>query len=127
MNNNYIICRWRDAIRDPPPDGWRGMILKGCGCVPTHGRYDRVWTTPNGCGTRVFKWLDITAIPAIPREAVQAAVDAVKRSYAPCGCGHGECLVCYLRMDHSEAINYVVSDAVGWISHHTGVTPSEVQ
>lgn len=113
-NNDYILARWRDAITDPPPGGWRGMILKGSGCVPTHGRYDRVWTTPNGCGTRVFKWLDITTIPAVPREAVQAAVDEMERLLETA--------------KRSCRQNYISSfeRALDVITDHTGVTPTEV-
>jgi hypothetical protein len=65
-------------------------------------------------------------VPMVPRAQVQAAVDAVRRSFEPCGCGHGECLTCYWRVDHGEAIDDVINNVLGRIKHHTGVTPTEV-
>ena len=132
-NDNYIICRWRDAITDPPPDGWRGlarhMYSYGFGSVFPVFCESGEYTDDDGDVIMDVdsQWLDITTIPAVAVARVQAAVDSIKTGLAKCGCGHGECLTCYLRMDHGEVIDDVVSDTLGRIRHFTGVTPSEVQ
>ena len=130
---NYICCQWRDAITDPP-DGTICCVLRGGlgqGSTPAvyllgEGwiRCDRPQMMPVEEGDQ---WLDVTDTPAVAVARVQAAVDSIKAGLAKCGCGHGECLTCYLRMDHGEVIDDVVSDTLGRIRHFTGVTPSEVQ
>lgn len=83
MTNNYILCRWRDAVGDPPMEGTVHIVVTAEGRV-----------------------LDITAIPGVPREAVQAAVDEIA--------SHKFQLVWW---QSPEDI----------LSFHTGVTPSDVK
>lgn len=78
-----VIARWRDAVTDPPPDGWRGLVSRD-------RRHEIVrWAYYND-SYKCFRderrdqidstayWLDITDEPAVPREAVQAAIKRIK-------------------------------------------------
>jgi hypothetical protein len=95
-NNNYILARWRDASTDPPPSGWCGLNIMANGA-----RYY------GACGYMPGdQWLDITAIPGVAREAVQAAVDRLVESSVPSDC---ECPTC---------------DAIRAMCRELGVAPS---
>jgi hypothetical protein len=133
---NYVCARWRDAVTDPPPDGWQGLIKDKNGTT-----YRAIRTTWPGMPivwelllfegedhdiTPGDQWLDVTTIPAIPRAAVQAAVDEMKRRYQ-----HGE--NCINGEDGScEGCNlyrfqFPHCKSFACIERFTGVTPSEVQ
>lgn len=108
MNNNYILARWRDASTDPPAAGWIGLNTMANG-----SRYY------GACGYMPGdQWLDITAIPGVPREAVQAAVDDIEETVRMF-VGHAEA-------DWRGCISDGLSDAIKAITHHTGVKPTEV-
>lgn len=73
--NNYILCRWRDASTDPPPDRWMGSI-RVYGKERPLSAYVNGWFTSYSAGVNLLdrardgdQWLDITAIPGVPREA----------------------------------------------------------
>ena len=125
--NTDIICQWRDAITDPPPFLWQGLAMDADDKISFVMRRSDDYINYIGMLALPSKWLDITDIPAVAVSKVQAAVDSIKTGLAKCGCGHGECLTCYLRMDHGEVIDDVVSDTLGRIRHFTGVTPTEVK
>jgi hypothetical protein len=64
----------------------------------------------------VMQWLDITDEPAVPREAVQAAVDEMRDK------ADGAIL------DTQQEIAAVgIRGSIGCITHHTGVVPSVVK
>jgi hypothetical protein len=106
-NNNYILCRWRDAL-DNPPVGRRVPVLLTDDRISADRPYDIGDGFPRW-NDRVVQWLDITAIPAVPREAVQAAVDRLVESSVPSDC---ECPTC---------------DAIRAMCRELGVAPYEVQ
>ena len=113
--NNYILAQWRDAISDPPDELFRrvpAIIRDGTlvtACVYNNAKGPR-WTDP------VIKWLDITTIPGVPREAVQAAVDEMQ--------GKADTAA----LDTPQEIAAVgIRGSIGCIAHHTGVMPTEVQ
>jgi len=115
--NTDIICRWRDAITDPPMSDWAGHIkVNGIkmigrivnGVVYTFGpNTSRAFTAVPG-----DQWLDVTAIPAVAVAKVQAAVKRIK-----------DC------QEMSRGNNEYVAfgTAVDVIEEYTGITPSEVQ
>jgi rubredoxin len=119
--NNYILARWRDAITDPPPEGKPRLVKSHYGVIQ-HVLFERVgnrWTHADlelgdsegwdGCDIEPGdQWLDVTAIPAVAREAVQAAVDLLESS-VPSDC---ECPTC---------------DAIRAMCRELGVAPYEVQ
>lgn len=111
--NNYILARWRDASTDPPDDGY--YLLSGEG-----ERKDGLWCSHIG-GHWIDdssmmpvelqpgdQWLDITDEPAVPRAAVQAAVDRLFEAEYLADC---ECPTC---------------DAIRELADALGVTPTEV-
>ena len=104
MNNiKYICCRWRDAITDPPPAGWRGLIRN---TDDGPGAWFRDYRGRHYPGDQ---WLDVTDTPAVPRADVQAAVDEIAVAQASADRGetwHG-------RRDYAEPIR-----------RHTGITPT---
>ena len=80
-----IICRWRDAITDPPMDGWHGVYRYNDGetiCM-SHGLHHggSWWTELEYQDSRTpepgDQWLDITDVPAVAVAKVQAAVDEI--------------------------------------------------
>jgi hypothetical protein len=94
--NKYFCYCWRDVITDPPPSGWCGLNIMANGA-----RYY------GACGYMPGdQWLDITAIPGVAREAVQAAVDRLVESSVPSDC---ECPTC---------------DAIRAMCRELGVAPS---
>ena len=103
--NNYICCRWRDAVTDPPMDGctkmvktgkWANLELASLGDEWGNADDEKIIMKPGD------QWLDITDIHAIPREKVQAAVDYVERN-----------------AEHRDDAIYAFCD-------YLGITPSEV-
>jgi hypothetical protein len=99
--NNYILARWRDVITDPPPSGWCGLNIMANGA-----RYY------GACGHMPGdQWLDVTAIPAVAREAVQAAIKRIKD-------------VQEMARGNDEYVAF--GTAVDVIEEYTGVTPTEV-
>ena len=110
-----IISRWRDAINDPPPEGWRGLIRN-----PDEGV--TVWFRDyRGKHYVGDQWLDITDTPAVPLVKVQAAVDEIAKWDLPYGCDTAE----------AEAVkryggSWRTASALRFITNHTGITPSEV-
>jgi hypothetical protein len=86
--NNYILARWRDAIKDPPPFLWKGQVMDMAG--GTHYMIRRTADFIDHLGRvaapdAITSWLDVTTIPGVPREAVQAAVLEM-RGQPPFGC-----------------------------------------
>ena len=70
-----IICRWRDATTDPPPDGWRGLISN-----PDEGV--TVWFRDyRGKHYVGDQWLDVTDVPAVAVAKVRDAVDEIHEIY----------------------------------------------
>lgn len=91
MNNiNYICARWRDAITDPPPDGWTGIA-----CLKKHGRkiemnrHCLLWGAQPG-----DQWLDITAVPAVPAAEIETLVTAAFIRRYPGGQPEPEAIPC---------------------------------
>ena len=117
MTTEYVCVRWRDAVTDPPDNGWFGMVNR-----ENYTRTSRIqngWLIPISPNDAAIKakpgdqWLDITDIPAIPRKKVQAAVNDIKGVYdVPC--------------DNESAENYNkgMDAALRLIAAHTGITPS---
>jgi hypothetical protein len=74
MNNNYILARWRDAITDPPEPA-KGEVLYGNSkafFTAYVDYYSKNWHDESGDRYAPYpgdQWLDITAIPGVPREA----------------------------------------------------------
>jgi len=116
----YICARWRDAVADPPNKDWVGK-------VKYNGKQIRAYCNLDDCGIlswfdlsfsiRIFpdpgdQWLDVTDIPAVPREQVQALADVAKNRIR-----HGEIV------QASEIYGLLVQE----IEHYTGVTPTEVK
>jgi hypothetical protein len=126
--NNYILARWRDAITDPPPEGKPRLVKSHYGVIQ-HVLFERVgnrWTHADlelgdsegwdGCDIEPGdQWLDVTAIPAVARAKVQAAVDEIADIHAASLIN--ECL------DDVFSTNSILKR----IANHTGVTPSEVK
>jgi hypothetical protein len=113
-----IICRWRDAVTDPPPAGWHGLIreLHADGCLVNEWYYrdpDDRRAVPSR--RYVTQWLDITDIPAIPRAKVQAAVDEIASDEKQYDDVFEPEIAGGLEMARNAIFN------------HTGVTPTEVQ
>lgn len=107
-----IIARWRDAITDPPPEGWRGLIRN-----PDEGV--TVWFRDyRGKHYAGDQWLDVTDVPAVPLSKVQAAVDMLRD-------------MAVRAMEHPEETNPQATasmrHACRVVMGHTGVTPSEAQ
>jgi len=68
--NTDIIARWRDAITDPPPDGWRGLIRNA-----DEGR--AVWFRDyRGKHYPGDQWLDVTDVPAVAASEIETLVTA---------------------------------------------------
>ena len=106
-NNNYILCQWRDAITDPPPDGWCGIAKR----EDQHSMLVRSFLLQPG-----DQWLDVTDRPAVAREAVQAAVDEMARF----NCRN-------IGIQNGAWSGRIVLDAsLDTIRNHTGITPTEV-
>jgi len=103
MTEYFCYC-WRDAIDDPPTDPkWWGFLRE-----KSTGRMYLGQVLP--AGSKVgMEWMDLTNIPAIPREQVQAAVKEM-RGEPPWGCDTWE-------------------HAVDILEAHTGIdfTPSVVK
>ncbi len=82
-NENYVCARWRDAITDPPDLFRHVPAITRAGVLVSSCVYNNdtlpMWTH------NAIQWLDITNIPAVPRAAVQAAVDEM-RGQPPFGC-----------------------------------------
>jgi len=118
--NSDIIARWRDAISDPPEDG-KAILLHGANADELLVAYRRgtSWHEWEGLCIRIDpgdQWLDVTDMPAVPREQVQAAVDEMKFK------ADGAVL------DTLQEIAAIgIRGSIGCIAHHTGITPSEVQ
>lgn len=127
MNNNYILCRWRDAITDPPPDGWKGHVSREERNGTVHQYCTEYMTNPHSFEfqgeRRVFlavrpgdQWLDITTIPGVPREAVQAAVDEIEAL---------DMKIIYRETEFHNGKSDGFQYAIDVITEHTGVTPTE--
>ena len=123
--NTDIICRWRDAITDPPPDGYYQLSGDGANslwCSYIDGRW-----ADDSSGMPVDlqpgdQWLDVTTIPAVPLAQVQAAVDEIVAGIERCEnniCNGADANI------GTMAIR-AYQDALDEIRNHTGVTPSEV-
>jgi len=87
-----IICRWRDAITDPPPDGWHGVYRYNDGetiCM-SHGLHHggSWWTELEYQDSRTpdpgDQWLDVTDEPAVAVARVQAELEAERMRLAAC-------------------------------------------
>jgi len=109
-NNNYICARWRDAS-DCPPIGRRVPVILTDGRMSADRPYD-IGDGMARWNDHVVQWLDITDTPAVPRAAVQAAVDeihteAVRRDVRTNGYGCNDDLI------------YALDE----MRDHTGVTP----
>lgn len=137
--NNYILCRWRDAITDPPPNGWKGHVSREERNGTVHQYCTEYMTNPHSFEfqgeSRVFfavrpgdQWLDITDEPGVPREAVQAAVDEMTVRYWE----GAECILHEVgERDHCEGCAldkypHPLCKSLACIMHETGVTPTEV-
>jgi hypothetical protein len=122
--NNYILARWRDAITDPPPEGKPRLVKSHYGVIQ-HVLFERVgnrWTHADlelgdsegwdGCDIEPGdQWLDVTAIPAVAREAVQAAVDEIKRIRTQTVYGY-----------QATGLDIALDE----LHDHAGITPTEV-
>lgn len=90
---NYVCCRWRDAITDPPPEG-KPHVVRANRRTIQHTLFERFgsrWTHADlqlegdsegwdGCDIHEGdQWLDVTDIPAVAVAKVQAAVDEMDR------------------------------------------------
>lgn len=120
--NNYILCRWRDASTDPPEHGGLYRITLPSGRSDAYARFAKMhgWLTIDTCEfLRVVQWLDITAIPGVPREAVQAAVDEMDtlRQHH----GHQTSTCDYTETDHEQGMEDGLGEAEDIILRHTGV------
>jgi hypothetical protein len=120
--NTDIIARWRDAITDPPPEGWDGLARHKYSHGYGHGFH--VWyasgeyTDEDGDVIMDVdsEWLDVTDIPAVPLSKVQAAVDLVYSRYNS------------LTAD-AKTINgwhMGIEESLAVLNSETGVTPSIV-
>jgi len=116
----YICARWRAAATDPPHENWAGK-------AKYEGKQIRAYCNLDDCGklhwfelefgVRMFpdpgdQWLDITDMPAVPKEKVQALADLAKNRIR-----HGEIV------QASEIYGLLVQE----IEHFTGITPSGVK
>ena len=113
-----VCCSWRDAVTDPPMSDWTGY-------VKTSDQIKILARIVNGVvyvfsphTSRAFtvvpgdQWLDITDMPAVPKEKVQALADLAKNRIR-----HGEIV------QASEIYGLLVQE----IEHFTGITPSGVK
>lgn len=115
--NNYIgkiDAEWVDPAVELPPDGWRGMIVwKGNGEQRMGHWSGMEWRSPGAEPFRYYlneivAWLRIGGpTDAVPRAAVQAAVDRLFESSVLSDC---ECPTC---------------DAIRELADALGVTPKE--
>lgn len=125
--NNYVCARWRDAITDPPPEGWVGLVSRGGLHEITRWAY---FESPNFREERHNKldgvrfWLDVTDTPAVPRAGVQAAVDEMVSRY-----WHG--VNCIINGDSSQCEECAfdkyplpLCKSLACIEHFTGITPT---
>ena len=118
MNNiNYLCCRWRYAITDPPPENWVGLATEQAG---------RKWVScgPDRRLQPGDQWLDVTDTPAVPRAGVQAAVDEMVSRY-----WHG--VNCIINGDSSQCEECAfdkyplpLCKSLACIEHFTGITPT---
>lgn len=84
-NKSITINRYRDAVSDPPPDGWvGGIMLEGQG-VPNAGSYSdgKYWMeTWGGKVLEVIpeKWLSENepAIPKVTWDELKARINTIK-------------------------------------------------
>ena len=81
-----IICRWRDAITDPPPEGIMCIVRRGD--IRDHRfRFGGLWFDPGGDNfdpaavTDGDQWLDVTDVPAVAVAKVRDAVDEIHEIY----------------------------------------------
>jgi len=119
-----VICRWRDAIDDPPPDGWNGLARHKYS--HGYGHWFHVWYASgeymDDDGDVIMdvdsEWLDVTDVPAVPMAKVQAAVDEIACTYGG-----------YPGPDITppQAADGAIDFSVDAIANHTGITPTEVQ
>lgn len=130
-NNDYILARWRDAITDPPPDGWKGHVSREWRNGTVYQYCTEYMTNPHSFEfqgeRRVFyhvrpgdQWLDITDRPGVAREAVRAAVDEMEKQRKIMASTPSA-------TDYNEAYADGLIDYHMEIKRHTGVTPSEVK
>jgi hypothetical protein len=124
--NNDILCRWRDAL-DNPPVGKRVPVLLTDDRISADRPYDIGDGFPRW-NDRVVQWLDITDIPGVAREAVQAAVDEMTVRYWE----GAECILHEVgERDHCEGCAFdqyplPLCKSLACIAHHACVTPMEV-
>lgn len=80
--NTDIICRWRDAITDPPKDARTVILRQADGHeITAYNVADGQWHYDDGMPYYAQpgdQWLDVTDVPAVPRAQVQAAVKRIK-------------------------------------------------
>lgn len=118
MNNVNYICRWRVRDRVPPPDGWTGLGVTDLDGDECHSYVDDL----RHYRDILVQWLDVTAIPAVPRADVQAAVDEmrVERDNVKGVQSRGfDVLIAAMAVKTYD-------DSIDRIANHTGVVPSEV-
>jgi hypothetical protein len=122
MSDINYICRWRDAITDPPSETWRGRSRIN-GTIRPFTAFIGGWVwSIDAQSTSMIKaqpgdqWLDVTDVPAVAVSKVQAAVDQIQMAIdLP-----AETAV-------QEAMDLGFDAALATIRNHTGVTPSGVQ
>jgi len=125
----YICARWRDAVTDPPEPnrivllrdtimGWitAKRVTEKDGLGKTHTVWRVSIYRQSALGPRPGdQWLDVTDIPAIPREKVQAAVDEMQSKANAATLNTPQ-----------EIAAIGIRGSIGCIAHHTGITPTEV-
>ena len=133
---NYI-CRRRDAITDPPPEG-KPVVVMSCNILQ-HVLFTRVrnrWECADdgsewdGCEIEPGdQWLDVTDEPAIPRAKVQAAVDELFRAiaeYITATDGFRAEFHDWLSILHSRVLGDPGMDPIPKIEiNRTGIAPTE--
>ena len=117
---DYVCARWRDAITDPPPDGWTGLGVTDLDGDECHAYVD----DPRYYRGLLIRWLDVTDIPAVPRAEVRAAVDEMVSRY-----WHG--VNCIINGDSSQCEECAfdkyplpLCKSLACIEHFTGITPT---
>jgi hypothetical protein len=130
--DNYIgkiEAEWVDPAVELPPDGWRGLAINSDG--------DVVYATahvPRVLLSCLVAWLRISGpSDAIPREAVQAAVDAIHskaRYWMADGAREAPFHEVgdqynYMASGLSQAMKIIETET--GVIRKTGVTPTEVQ
>jgi hypothetical protein len=131
--NNYILARWRGAITDPP-EHIKNVIIRQKEKDDAVGYWSLTYCQWHDLFGESFEvepgdqWLDITTVPGVAREAVQAAVDEMTVRYWE----GAECILHEVgERDHCEgcALDQYplpLCKSLACIAHHACVTPMEV-